>query len=124
MYFMPQDPYKATASDLTVSENLALSGKATDLHMEMMRSIGLAKAMNRHVYNLSGGQRQLLSLIIAAVRKSPILLLDEPTAALDQRMTLEAKSIIQTILAEGKSILLVSHNPKLWEDTATRKINM
>ncbi len=58
---------------------------------------------------LSGGQRQRIAIARAAIRKAPILLLDEPTTGLDeenQRMVLEALDR----LAQGRTTLLVSHD--------------
>jgi ATP-binding cassette subfamily B protein len=58
---------------------------------------------------LSGGQRQRIAIARAAIRKAPILLLDEPTTGLDeenQRMVLEALER----LAQGRTTLLVSHD--------------
>ncbi|MGZ3778424.1 MAG: ABC transporter ATP-binding protein [Mucilaginibacter sp.] len=59
-------------------------------------------------YTLSGGQRQRLGIARAVVRNSPILILDEPTAALDQ----EAEKIVMEALEnlmEGRTVITIAH---------------
>jgi simple sugar transport system ATP-binding protein/D-xylose transport system ATP-binding protein len=59
---------------------------------------------------LSGGQRQIVALARAVRTDAPIILLDEPTAALGVRETKQVADIIGTLAAKGKAILCISHD--------------
>lgn len=59
---------------------------------------------------LSGGQRQSVAIARAVLANNPILLLDEPTAALGVRETAQVGHILQQLRARGKAIIIVSHD--------------
>jgi ABC-type sugar transport system ATPase subunit len=59
---------------------------------------------------LSGGQRQIIAIARAVRLNSPIVLLDEPTAALGVRETAHVADIIDGLRAQGKAIVLISHD--------------
>ena len=63
---------------------------------------------------LSGGQRQLVHLIRCFLSTAPILLLDEPTSAIDGVNTNEIMSFLTTINNKGKTILLISHEDTIF----------
>jgi ABC-type iron transport system FetAB ATPase subunit len=65
---------------------------------------------------LSTGERQRLALLRALSRAPPVLLLDEPTGALDQAITLLVEDLLRQQLARGTAILLVTHS----QDQAAR----
>ena len=65
---------------------------------------------------LSGGQRQLVHLIRCFLTSSPILLLDEPTSAIDSMNTKEIMDFIGLINRQGKTILLISHEDDVFSD--------
>lgn len=67
--------------------------------------------------NLSGGQRQLVHLIRCFLCSSPILLLDEPTSAIDAINTHEVMAFLRRIHQQGKTILLISHEATVFSDT-------
>lgn len=59
---------------------------------------------------LSGGQRQSVAIARAVLRDNPVILLDEPTAALGVRETEEVGVILETLKKKGKALVLISHN--------------
>jgi len=103
-----QDPMLGTFADLTIEENLSLAcrrGKSRRINLALNSNlrehfksalaevgIGLERRLKDKVSLLSGGQRQALSLVMATMQDSKILLLDEHTAALDPKI---AKSILE-----------------------------
>ncbi|WP_226574943.1 ATP-binding cassette domain-containing protein [Acuticoccus sediminis] len=66
--------------------------------------------MNRHVSDLSGGQRQAVAIARALRWKARIVIMDEPTAALGVRETRLVLSLIKEIAAQGITVILISHN--------------
>ena len=113
-----QDPMTGTAGNMNIEENLALAsrrGKSrtlrwaiTSKEREFFRAklatlgLGLEQRMTTKVGLLSGGQRQALTLIMAALEKPRLLLLDEHTAALDPKTA--AKVLEQRVKTFAKDI--------------------
>src|SRR5690625_570904 len=117
-----QDPLAGTAPDLTIEENLALAlrrGEPRGLGRGVTRArrrrfveelrmldLGLENRLRARVGLLSGGQRQALSLLMAAFTRPQVLLLDEHTAALDpQRAALVGELTDKIVTAEGLTTL-------------------
>lgn len=62
------------------------------------------------VRKLSGGQRQAVAVGRALLRGGEIIIMDEPTAALGVEQTREVLQLIETLRAQGKTVILISHN--------------
>lgn len=62
------------------------------------------------IRNMSGGQRQCVSIARTAAFASKLVIMDEPTAALGVQETAQVENIIRTLKAEGIPLILVSHN--------------
>ncbi|WP_397473167.1 ABC transporter ATP-binding protein [Pusillimonas sp.] len=122
-----QDPLLGTCEDLTIEENLALAagrgrprglGRAIGAGMREefaerlgKLGLGLEDRLSDRIGLLSGGQRQAVSLLMAALRPSRILLLDEHTAALDPRIAAFVLDITRRIVAERNlTTLMVTHS--------------
>ena len=69
----------------------------------------LERLKNRNVYELSSGERQLISILSAWALDTDIFLLDEPTANLDFAATRQLKNILLALKAQGKTLLLSEH---------------
>lgn len=76
---------------------------------------GFMTFLSENGANLSGGQRQRLALARALYRDAPILLLDEPSSALDTRSERVLLEVLLRQREEGKTILLAAHSPGLLE---------
>ncbi len=124
-----QDPMAGTAAAMTVEENLALAerrGKTRRLvaNLDNVRRaryravlsglrLGMEERLSTPVAQLSGGQRQSLSLVMAVMSAPKLLLLDEHTAALDPRTAaLVMDATVAAIASHGLSALMVTHNMK------------
>ena len=124
-----QDPLAGTCAELTVEENMALAlGRGTSrgwrlavtagrrgLFRERLRGLdlGLENRLGDRVGLLSGGQRQAVSLMMATLAPSRILLLDEHTAALDPRMAAFVLDLTRRVCEEfGLATLMVTHSMK------------
>jgi len=74
-----------------------------------METCYLSELRNRSPHNLSGGQKQRVALAATLALGNDILILDEPTAELDEHATRRIVGIIQNLKEQGKTILLVEH---------------
>ncbi len=77
---------------------------------ELLERVGLADVADRVVDGFSGGMRQRLGLAIALLGDPHTLVLDEPSAALDPSGALMVRDLIRSIHAEGRTVLLCSHD--------------
>ncbi len=122
-----QDPRLGTFENMTLLENMAIaykrgekrtlksfSNKARKHFFQEKLSLlkmGLENRLDDLVSHLSGGQRQALSLIMAIIADSKILLLDEITAALDPKIAHTIMKITNSIIREEKrTCLMITHN--------------
>ena len=134
-----QDPMAGTCEALSIEENLALSlqrgqrrglqrAVRKDLH-ELFRSklahlkLGLENRLSDRMGLLSGGQRQAVSLLMASLQPSQILLLDEHTAALDPKTAAFVLELTDQIVTENQlTALMVTHSMRQALDHGTRTI--
>jgi ATP-binding cassette subfamily C protein LapB len=111
----------------TLKENIALGAPfANDQDILAAAEIaGVAEFANRHPSgfdmsigergeSLSGGQRQAVGIARAVLNDSPILLLDEPSSAMDHQSEDQLKTRLRTF-AKGKTVILVTHRTSLLE---------
>ena len=66
--------------------------------------------MDRHPYDLSGGQQQLVALARALMAKPRLLLMDEPTKGLDPETKLRFEDVVKSLKARGIAVLCVTHD--------------
>jgi putative ABC transport system ATP-binding protein len=119
-----QDPTAGTVPDLTIDAHLRLvlcgprpspfrrrlTAEAQEASEALLVRIGLAARRNALVSELSAGQRQMLALVLAVVRKPDLLLLDEHTASLDARNAASCMDLTQQLCQERRiTTLLVTH---------------
>jgi len=122
-----QNPFSGTAPSMTVAENLTLAakrGKPRGLgwalpsalrsrFKERVRDLnmGLETRLDNPIGTLSGGQRQALTLLMAAWLEPQLLLLDEHTAALDPKSADQVVHLTQQIVSKHNlSTLMVTHS--------------
>ena len=83
--------------------------KIRDRVDKAFRTFHLEHLKNRNVYELSSGERQLISILSAWAMDTDIFLLDEPTANLDFAATQQLKNILLELKKQGKTLLLSEH---------------
>ena len=136
-----QDPLAGTCEALTVEENLALAlgrGRRRGLKRAIDRTVreqfldrlaplglGLERRLSDRIGLLSGGQRQVVSLVMATLAPMRILLLDEHTAALDPRIAGFVLDLTRRLVAEaGLTALMVTHSMRQALDCGSRILMM
>jgi phosphate-transporting ATPase len=92
---------------------------------DLARTLGLApELLDRPLVQLSTGERQRLALARALARHPRVLLLDEPTAALDARSRELAEALLAEHRQKGLSLLWVTHDPEQAARVAQRLLNL
>jgi len=84
------------------------SAEALERAEDTLDALGIYHLRDRVPYRLSGGEKRLVSVATVLAMKPDVLLLDEPTAGLDQSV---ADRLIQVISYPCKGLLLISHDP-------------
>lgn len=102
----------ATNVGLGISPSFRKSSESSAVVSEALASVGLEGFEARRAAGLSGGEAQRVALARALVRDKPILLLDEPFAALGPSMRSDFTKLVRTMQkAKGLTMLTVSHAP-------------
>jgi iron complex transport system ATP-binding protein len=82
-----------------------------DHTMAQLTALGIAHLGPRRFSTLSGGERQLVLLARALVQAAPVLVLDEPTAALDYGNEVRLLATIRALAAAGRTVIMTTHQP-------------
>lgn len=134
-----QDPMKGTAPNLTIEENLALAYTRKDRkpfrsavkkqEKELFREqlskykMDLENRMKTKVGLLSGGQRQVVTLLMCTLVTPKLLLLDEHTAALDPAMAEQVMEITENVVRENRlTTMMITHNLSSALTTGSRTV--
>jgi ABC-type polar amino acid transport system ATPase subunit len=91
---------------------------ATALAMELLAKVGLGDRAGFHPAQLSGGQQQRVAIARALAMRPRVLLFDEPTSSLDPQLRGEVLTVLRDLAAEGRTMLLVTHEMGLARDIA------
>jgi octopine/nopaline transport system ATP-binding protein len=86
----------------------------------LLEKVGIAEKRDHYPAHLSGGQQQRAAIARALAMRPQVLLLDEPTSALDPELAGEVLAVIRALAAEGRTMLMVTHELGLAREVSSR----
>ena len=118
---------------LSVGENITLAptllGKkntkeAKEKARELLGRVGLLEKYDEKPNKLSGGQKQRLAIVRALAMEPDVMLFDEPTSALDPEMVGEVLAVIKSLVSEGMTTVIVTHEMGFAREVSDRVLFM
>ena len=118
--YMPQKSY---AFRMSTEKNILLNGNNAVQARELMKALGIDMLAQQNAKKLSGGEMARMALCRLLMRRYEMLILDEPTAAMDMESTLAAEKLIRkTCEEQGCAIVLITHSIQQARRIADRAI--
>ena len=122
---LPQDPQTLFVKNTVIEDLLSVLDDAPRdrrkaLALEKARLCELTELLERHPYDLSGGEQQRAALCKVLLREPDVLLLDEPTKGLDAEFKRVFARIIRRLCARGVCVIMVSHDAEFCASYASR----
>lgn len=118
-------------SHMTVLENvmeapISVLGKSRSEAIEhadaLLAKVGLYNRRDYYPYHISGGQQQRVAIARALAMNPDVMLFDEPTSALDPELVGEVLSVMKDLAAEGRTMLVVTHEIDFARDVSNKVI--
>ena len=103
---------------MTVGENITMApvllgkkkqNEAVEMAKELLNKVGLSSKYDEYPQRLSGGQKQRLAIVRALAMEPDVMLFDEPTSALDPEMVGEVLNVIKSLVKDGMTTIIVTH---------------
>ena len=122
---LPQDPQTLFVKNTVIEDLLSVLDDAPRdrrkaLALEKARLCELTELLERHPYDLSGGEQQRAALCKVLLREPEVLLLDEPTKGLDAEFKRVFARIIKRLCSRGVCVIMVSHDAEFCASYASR----
>lgn len=114
----------------TVAENISMPLKCKGLSAkeingkveELLKQFGILAEKEKLVTHISGGQQARTAIARAIATDAPVILADEPTGSLDSRTGEEVLKLFDALNEAGKTIIIVTHDPKVAEHAKRRLV--
>ena len=104
-------PQKSYAFRMSTEKNILLGGRDPVRAQQLMRALQIESLAKQNAKRLSGGETAKMALCRLLMGRYDLLILDEPTAAMDMESTLSAeKMICEHVKEQGCSVLLITHS--------------
>jgi putative ABC transport system ATP-binding protein len=116
--------------DISVTDNVILPLFPLDVGMREIKAraerildnLNILNKKNVKIQHLSGGEQQRVAIARALINRPEIILADEPTAHLDTKLSEELLEILKNMNAEGKVIIIGTHDPLVYENSFVDRI--
>jgi cystine transport system ATP-binding protein len=92
--------------------------------LALLEKVGLAERADAYPGELSGGQQQRCAIARALAMSPQVMLFDEPTSALDPELVAEVLAVIAGLAAEGRTLVIVTHQMAFAREVASRTLFM
>ena len=117
-------------SGISVLENIVLPtypmgkkySKVKKKAVALLEKLNISSKIGQEVENLSSGEQQRVAIARALINDPVFIIADEPTAHLDQDMAVKFIDIVSKLQAEGKTLLIASHDPLLYESKIVHQV--
>ena len=119
--------------NMTVKQNITLAPvrlkkwtkeEADTKAIELLRRVGLERKADTYPNKLSGGQKQRVAIARALAMNPDVMLFDEPTSALDPEMVGEVLDVMKSLVKEGMTMVVVTHEMGFAKNVSDRVIFM
>lgn len=119
--------------NMTVKQNITLAPvrlkkwtkeEADTKAIELLRKVGLEHKADTYPNKLSGGQKQRVAIARALAMNPEVMLFDEPTSALDPEMVGEVLDVMKSLVKEGMTMVVVTHEMGFAKNVSDRVIFM
>ncbi|WP_232012030.1 ABC transporter ATP-binding protein [Actinomyces slackii] len=107
-----------------VHRQLFAESVADEASAHRLQRLGLAALADRHPLSLSGGQKQRLVIATAIDQDARVIILDEPTSGVDHRHLLSIATELRALAAQGRVVIVVSHDDEFLAECADRIIRL
>ena len=118
-------PHQTVLSNVELALTISgISGKERKQRaLDALDKVGLREQAHKKPNQMSGGQMQRVAIARALVNDPDILLADEPTGALDTETSIQVMDLLKEV-AKDRLVVMVTHNPELAEEYATRIVKL
>ena len=116
---LPQNP-QSVFTKKTLIEDFKLVSSDSRKIRELVTLFGIEKCINRHPFDLSGGEQQRAAIVKTLLTNPDILLLDEPTKGMDSAIKAVLTDVLHQSKKNGMTIVMVSHDVEFCAKTADR----
>ena len=99
-------------------------GEAVKIGKAALDKVGLSDRYDYYPDQLSGGQQQRVAIARAIATEPEIIYFDEPTSALDPELTIEVLEVMRKLAAEGRTMLVVTHEIRFARNVSTKVVLM
>ncbi len=103
--------YSLLLSSITIRENLLLIKNDNVLVEELCKKFGIEELLNNYPDQLSGGERQRVSIVRALLKMPKILIMDEPTASLDEMNSKKVAEFTSGLKSDDMIVIIATHEP-------------
>ncbi len=120
-------PHKTVLQNITlapVSLKIMSKDEAEAKAMQLLERIGLKDKANEYPAMLSGGQKQRIAIVRSLAMNPEVMLFDEPTSALDPEMVGEVLDLMQSLVQENMTMVIVTHEMGFARKVADRVVFM